>query len=118
MYHTSELFWIKDVLEIYTQQNTMNACYLSRVKGQQVLVDHKVKKFTELLPCIFAMYDCRQPKDVSSVESVHMVTEILTQVFIRCCHLNLQSLSNVVPQAFDALELKGPLYMTSYIVFT
>ena len=42
--------------------------------------DHKVKKFTEFLPCAFAMYDCRQLEDVSSVENVHMVTEFLPQV--------------------------------------
>ena len=64
------------------------------------------------------MYDCRQLEDVSSVESVQMVTEILSQVFIRCCHLNLPSLRSVVPQAFGALELKGPLYMTPYIMLT
>ena len=45
-----------------------------------MLVDQKVKKFTELLPCTFAMYDCRQLEDVSSVENVHMVTKILSQV--------------------------------------
>ena len=86
--------------------------YLSRVKGQQVLVDHMVKPFS------FAMYDCRQPEDVSSKESVHMVAKILSQVFISCCHLHLPLLSSVVPQAFGALELNGPLYMTSYIMFT
>ena len=64
------------------------------------------------------MYACRQLKDVSSVESVHLVTEIQSQVFIRCCHLHLPSLSSVVPQAFGALELKRPLYMTSYIMLT
>ena len=77
-----------------------------------MLVDHTVK------PCTFAMYDCRQPEDVSSIESVHMVTKILSQVFIRCCHLHLPSLSSVVPEAFGALELKGPLYKTSYLMFT
>ena len=50
-----------------------------------MLVDQRVKKFTELLPCTFAMYDCRQLEDVSSVENVHMVTEILSQSFIKCC---------------------------------
>ena len=83
-----------------------------------MLVDHKVKKFTELQPCTFAMYECRQLEDVSSVENVHMVTEILSHVFIRCCHLHLPSLNSVVPQAFGALKLKGPLYMTSYLMFT
>ena len=77
-----------------------------------MLVDQKVKKFTELLPCTFAMYYCWQLKDVSSVENVHMVTEIISQVFIKCCHLHPPPLSSVVPQAFGALELKGPLYMT------
>ena len=60
-----------------------------------MLVDQKVKKFTELLPCTLAMYDYRQLEDVSSVESVHMVTEILSQIFIRCCLLHLPSLSSL-----------------------
>ena len=51
-----------------------------------MLIDQKVKKFTEPVPCTFAVYDCMQLEDVSSVENVHMVTEILSQVFIRCCH--------------------------------
>ena len=46
--------------------------------------DHKVKKFMEFLACTFAIYDCRQLEDVSSVENVHMVTDLLPQVFIRC----------------------------------
>ena len=65
--------------------------------------DHKVKKFTVFLPCAFAMYDYRQLEDVSSVEKVQMVTDFLPQVFIRCYHLHLPSLSSVVPQAFGAL---------------
>ena len=51
----------------------------------------------------FAMYDCRQFEDVSSVENVHIITDPLPQVFIRCYHLHLPSLSSVVPQAFGAL---------------
>ena len=46
-----------------------------------MLVDKKVKMFTELLPCTLAVYDCRQLEDVSSVENV--ATDILSQVFIR-----------------------------------
>ena len=65
--------------------------------------DHQVKKFKEFLPCTFAMYDCRQLEDVSSLENVHMVTDLLPQVFIRCYHLRLPSSSSVVPQAFGAL---------------
>ena len=65
--------------------------------------DHKVKKFTEFLLCTFAMYDCRQLEDVSSVENVHIITDPLPQVFIRCYHLHLPSLSSVEPQAFGAL---------------
>ena len=65
--------------------------------------DHKVKKFMEFLACTFAMYDCRQLEDVSSVENVHMVTDLLPQVFIRCDHLHLSSLTSAVPQAFGAL---------------
>ena len=70
---------------------------------QQLLVDQKVKKLTELLQCTFAVYDCRQLEDVSRLENIHMVTEIISQVL---------SLSSVVPQAVGAFELKGPLYMT------
>ena len=80
-----------------------------------MLVDQRVRKFTEFLPCAFtAMYDCRQLEDVASKENVHMGAEILSTVFIRCCHPHLQPLSSVMPQAFGALELKEPLYMTSY----
>ena len=61
------------------------------------------EKFTEFQPCTFAMYDCRQLEDVSSVENVHIVTDLLPQVFIRCYRLHLPSLSSVVPQAFGAL---------------
>ena len=60
-----------------------------------MLVDQKVKKFTELLTCTVAMYECRHLEDVSSVENVHMVTETLSQVFIRCCLLHLPSLSSL-----------------------
>ena len=79
-----------------------------------MLVDQKVKKFTELLSCNFAVYDCWQLEDVSSVENVLMVTEIPSQFFYQEC---LPSLSSVVPQTFGALELKGPLFMTSYLMF-
>ena len=80
----------------------MNACLLLPVssQGQQMIIS---KKFTEFLPCTFAMYDCRQLEDFSSVENVHKATEILSQVFIRRYHLLLPSLSSVVPQAFGAL---------------
>ena len=47
-----------------------------------MLVGQKVKKLTELLPCTLAMYDCRQLEDVSSVENVHMVTEIPSKIFL------------------------------------
>ena len=60
-----------------------------------MLVDQKVKEFTGFLTCAVAMYACRQLEDVSSVENVHMVTEILSQVFIRCCLLHLPSLSSL-----------------------
>ena len=62
---------------------------------QQMLVDQKVKRLMELLPCTFAMYDYRQLEDVSIVENVDMVIEILYQIFIRCCHLHLPSLSSL-----------------------
>ena len=39
-----------------------------------MLVDQKVKKFMELVPCTFAMYDCGQLKNVSSIENVHRAT--------------------------------------------
>ena len=99
MYHASELFIIKHVLDIYTQQKTktMNACEVlpASSQRQQMIVDQKVKTFTELLPYTLAMYDCRQLEDVSSLENVHMVTEILSQFFIRCCLLHLPSLSSL-----------------------
>ena len=60
-----------------------------------MLVDQKVKKFTKLLPYTLAMSDCRQLEDVSRVENVHMVIEILSQIFIRCCLLHLLSLSSL-----------------------
>ena len=84
MYHASELFIIKDVLDIYTLQKK-NACYVlpATSEKQQMLVDQKAKKSTELLLCTFAVYDCRQLEDVSSVENFHLVTELLSQIFIR-----------------------------------
>ena len=57
-----------------------------------MLVDQKVKKLTELLLLTLAMYDCRQLKDVSSIENVHMATENLSQIFIRYCLIHLPSL--------------------------
>ena len=60
-----------------------------------MLVDQKVKKFTELLPCTLAMYGCRQLEDVSSVENVYMVTEKLAQIFSRCCLLHFPSLCSL-----------------------
>ena len=83
-----------------TKQRLHVYYYLSRVRAAD---DHKVKKFTEFLPCTFAMYDCRQLKDVTSVENVHRVTDLLPQVFIRCFHLLHPSSRSVVPQAFGAL---------------
>ena len=82
----------------------MNAecMFITTCRESRAADDHKVKKFAEFLPCTFAMYDCRQLEDVSSVENVCMVTDLLPQVFIRCYHLHL-SLSSVVPQAFGAL---------------
>ena len=82
MYHASELFIIEDLLDIYTPQKQNNECMLSTTgQRQQILVGQKIKKLTELLPCTFAMYDCRQLVDVSIVENVHMVSEILYQFF-------------------------------------
>ena len=110
MYNASELFIFKDVLEIYTQQKQNNECmFITTCLKSRAADDHKVKKFTGFLPCAFAMYGCRQLEDVSSVENVHMITEILSQVFIRCYHLHLPLLGSVVPQAFGALLLKGRL---------
>ena len=81
LYHASELLIIKDVLEIYIQQKQSNECmFITTCLESRAADDHKVEKFTEFLPCSFAMYDCRQLEDVSSVENVHMVTEILSQV--------------------------------------
>ena len=77
--------------------------FITTCLESRAAADHKVKKFTEFLSCTFAMYDCRQLEHVSSIENVHMVTDLLPQVFIRCHHLHLPSLSSVVPQAFGAL---------------
>ena len=83
---------------MYNQQKQNNECmFITTCLESRAADDHKVKKFTEFLPCTFAIYDCRQYEDVSSVENVHMVTEILSQAFIRCYHLHLPSLSSVVP---------------------
>ena len=104
MYNASELFIIKDVLEIYTQQKQNNECmFITTCLESRAADDHKVEKFTEFLQCAFAMYDCWQLEDVSSVENVHVVTDFLPQVIIRCYHLHLTSLSSDVPQAFGAL---------------
>ena len=104
MCNASELFIIKEILEIYTQQKQNNECiFITTCLESRAADDHKVKKFTEFLPCTFAMYYCRQLEDVSSVENVHMVTDLTPQVFIRCYHLHLPSLSSVVPQALGAL---------------
>ena len=98
MYNASEPFIIKDVLEIYTQQKQNNECmFITTCPESREADDHKVKKFTEFLQCAFAMYDCRQLEGVSSVENVHMVTDLLPQVFIKCYHLHLPSLSSGVP---------------------
>ena len=70
------------------QQKQNNDCmFITTCLESRAADDHKVKKFTEFLPCTFAMYDCRQLEDVSSVEDVHMVTigkgvrDLLPQVF-------------------------------------
>ena len=59
------------------------------------------------------MYDCMQLEEVSSVENVHMVTDLLPQVFIRCYHLHLPSLSSVEPQTFWCTLVQG----TTLIVY-
>ena len=90
MYNASELFIIEDVLEIYTQQKQNNECmFITTCLESMAADDHKVKKFTEFLPCAFAMYDCRQLEDVSSVDIFHMITDLLPQVFIRSYHPHL-----------------------------
>ena len=72
MYNACEQFIIKDVLEIYTQQKQNNKCmFITTCLESRAADDHQVKKFTEFLPCAFAMYDCRQLEDVSSIENVH-----------------------------------------------
>ena len=92
------------LVNIHSTKNKKNDCmFITSCLESRAAHDHKVKKFTEFLPCTFAMYDCSQLKDVSSVENVHMVTDLLPQVFIRCYHLHLPSLRSVVPQAFSAL---------------
>ena len=96
MYNASE--------HIFKKKQKNNECmFITTCLKSRAADDHKVKKFTEFLPCTFAMYDCRQFEDVSSVENVHIITDPLPQVFIRCYQLHLPSLSSVVPQAFGAL---------------
>ena len=60
-----------------------------------MLVDQKVKKFTELLPCTLAMYDCRQLENVSSIENDYILKKSYLNFFIRCCLLHLPSLSSM-----------------------
>ena len=95
MYNASE--------HTFNKNKTMTACLLLPVSSQGKQMIIRLRSFTEFLPCTFAMYDCRQLEDVSSVENVHMVTDLLPQVFIRCYHLYLPSLCSVVTQAFGAL---------------
>ena len=60
MYNASELFIIKDVLETYIQQKQIIKCMsITTCLESRAADDYKVKKFTEFLPCAFAMYDCR-----------------------------------------------------------
>ena len=76
LYHASKLFIIKDVLEIYTQQKQSNECmFITTCLESRAADDHWVKKFTEFLPCTFAMYDCRQLEDVSSVERMSILLQ-------------------------------------------
>ena len=59
------------------------------------------------------LYECRKLADASSVENVHMVTEIQSQVFLGTVTsvTVLPPLMSVVPQELGAPELKG---VTSY----
>ena len=91
------------LVNIHSKKQNNECMFITTCLESRAADDHKVKKFTEFLPCTFAMYDCRQLEDISSVENVQMVTDPLPQVFIRCYHLHLPSLSSVVPQAFGAL---------------
>ena len=57
MYNASELFIIKDVLEIYTQQKQNNECmFITTCLESRAADYHKVKKFTEFvhLQCMTA----------------------------------------------------------------
>ena len=68
-----------------TKQN--NECmFITTCLESRAADDHKVKKFTEFLPRTFAMYDCRQLEDVSSVENVHMVTYFLSGAITSILH--------------------------------
>ena len=66
-----------------------------------MLVDQKVKKFKELLPCAFAMYDCRQIEDISSVENfiwlhksyLNNLSGAVTSIIV-LCHRYLVHLSS------------------------
>ena len=68
----------------------------------------------EPVPCTLAICDCRQLTDASSVEHVHMVTEILSQVF-RQLLSPLSRLKSVVSKALGALEPRDPLNVTTYL---
>ena len=88
----------------FNKNKTVNACLLLPVssQGQQMIIRlRSLRSFCHVH--LHAMYDCRQLEDVSSVENVHMVTDLLLQVLIRCYHLHIPSLSSVVSQAFGAL---------------
>ena len=50
------------------------------------------------------MYDCRQLEDVSIVENVHIVTEILYQILLGAV---TSIINQFVPKAFGVFELKG-----------
>ena len=72
MYNASE--------HTFNKNKTIKCMFITTCLESRAADDHKVKKFTEFLPCTFAMYDCRQLEDVTSVENVHMVTDLLLQV--------------------------------------
>ena len=86
MYHASKLFKNKDVLDIYTQQKQNNECVLSTtgLESKAAYVSDQTEgcEVYGASTMYFAVYDCRQLEYVSSLENVHMVTQILSQVFI------------------------------------
>ena len=87
--------------------------YLTIVKQNTTLLSLLAGR---TVPCTFEVYDCRQRADVSRMSHRNPISCFYSGVVTLVT--NLPSLIRVMPQAFGALGLNGPLYMTSYLMFT